>query len=58
MSGEQGPSIPFLRGSEEQAIKLRRHVTEVYDNVALVRDVVIVCLELARVHHGVLSTAR
>lgn len=54
MTQEQQPAgaIPFLRGSEEQAIKLRRHVTEVYDNVALVRDVVTVCLELGRVHHG------
>jgi len=39
-------AIPFLIGSHEQAGKLRKHLEGVFSDIALVRDVVIVCLEL------------
>lgn len=45
-------SMPFLRGSEEQALKLRKRLEEVFGNVALAHDVVIVCLELGQLNGG------
>ena len=41
------PSVPLLRGSEEQVVKLRKRLEEVFSNVSLARDVVTVCVELS-----------
>jgi hypothetical protein len=54
-NGNTAPSIPLLRGSEEQAVKLRKRLEDVFGNVALVRDIVIVCLEL-EAHGGDFNT--
>jgi hypothetical protein len=45
-------SIPFLRGSEEQAMKLRKRLEEVFGNMALAHDVVTICLELGQANVG------
>ena len=40
------PSIPLLRGSEDQVTKLRKPLEDVCRNVSLAHDVIIVCVEL------------
>lgn len=46
------PSVPLLRGSEEQIIKLRRRLENVFRNVSLVHDVVALCVELSQGNSG------
>ena len=41
-------SIPLLKGSEEQVAKLRKRLEEVFRNVSLAHDVVVVCIELSQ----------
>jgi len=41
------PSIPLLRGSEDQVTKLRKRLEDVCRNVSLAHDVVTVCVELS-----------
>lgn len=46
------PFVPLLRGSEEQVIKLRKRLEEVFKNVALAHDVITVCVELSEGNSG------
>jgi len=41
------PSVPLLRGSEEQVAKLRRRLEDVFRNVSLAHDVIALCVELS-----------
>jgi predicted DNA binding CopG/RHH family protein len=41
-------SVPLLKGSEEQVAKLRKRLEEVFRNVSLAHDVVVVCIELSQ----------
>ena len=45
-------SIPFLQSSHEQVLKLRKRLEEVFGNLELVRDVVIISLELGQANVG------
>jgi hypothetical protein len=42
------PSVPLLKGSEEQVIKLRKRLEDVFRNVSLAHDVVALCVELSQ----------
>jgi hypothetical protein len=44
--------VPLLRGSEEQVIKLRKRLEEVFKNVSLAHDVITVCVELSEGNSG------
>ncbi len=46
------PSVPLLRGSEEQVIKLRKRLEDVFRNVSLAHDVVALCVELSQGNSG------
>lgn len=46
------PSVPLLRGSEEQVAKLRKRLEEVFRNVSLAHDVVAICIELSEGNSG------
>jgi hypothetical protein len=46
------PFAPLLRGSEEQVIKLRKRLEEVFKNVSLAHDVITVCVELTEGNSG------
>jgi hypothetical protein len=54
MTADQAPpsSIPLLQSSHEQAVKLRKRLEDVFGNMALVRDVVTVCVELGQANAG------
>ena len=54
MTEEQAPPspIPLLQGSHEQVIKLRKRLEDVFGNISLVQDVVIICLELSQADVG------
>lgn len=45
------PSVPPQRGSE-QALKLRKHLEDVFRNVSLAHDVVTLCVELSQSNTG------
>jgi hypothetical protein len=46
------PFVPLLKGSEEQAVKLRRRLEDVFRNVSLTHDVVTLCVELSEGNSG------
>lgn len=46
------PFVPLLRGSEEQVVKLRKRLEEVFNNVSLAHDVITVCVELTEANSG------
>ena len=46
------PSVPLLRGSEEQVTKLRKRLEDVFRNVSLAHDVVALCVELSQGNSG------
>jgi len=46
------PSVPLLRGSEEQVAKLRRRLEDVFRNVSLAHDVIALCVELSQDNCG------
>src|SRR6185312_11665265 len=46
------PSVPLLKGSEEQVIKLRKRLEDVFRNVSLAHDVVALCVELSQGNSG------
>jgi hypothetical protein len=46
------PSVPLLKGSEEQASKLRKRLEDVFRNVSLAHDVVALCVELSQGNSG------
>lgn len=41
-----GSTIPFLRGSEEQATKMRKRLEEMYRSIELVHDVSVLSIEV------------
>ena len=43
---------PLLKGSEEQVIKLRKRLEDVFRNVSLAHDVVAICIELTEGNSG------
>jgi hypothetical protein len=48
MTQDQQPTaltIPFLRGSEEQATKMRKRLEEMYRSIELVHDVIVLSIE-------------
>jgi hypothetical protein len=45
-------STPLLKGSEEQVVKLRKRLEDVFRNVSLAHDVVAICIELSAVNSG------
>src|SRR3984957_549183 len=45
-------SVPLLKGSEEQVVKLRKRLEEVFRNVSLAHDVVAICIELSEGNSG------
>jgi hypothetical protein len=42
----------LLRGSEEQVVKLRKRLGQVFSNVSLAHDVVVICIELSECNSG------
>jgi hypothetical protein len=52
MNDAQTQSIPLLQSSHEQAVKLRKRLEEVFGNISLVHDVVVICLELGQMNVG------
>jgi hypothetical protein len=46
------PSIPFLRTNEEQALKLRRRLEDVFGNIELVHDVIVLSIEVCEANEG------
>jgi hypothetical protein len=40
-------SAPLLKGSDEQVVKLRKRLEDVFRNVSLAHDVVAICIELS-----------
>lgn len=51
-NGNTAPSIPFLRGSEEQALKLRKRLEEVFGTIELVHDVIVLSIEVCEANGG------
>jgi hypothetical protein len=49
---QSSPPVPLLRGSEEQVIKLRKRLEDVFRNVSLAHDVVALCVELSQGNSG------
>ena len=45
-------SAPLLKGSEEQVVKLRKRLQDVFRNVSLAHDVVAICIELSEGNTG------
>ncbi len=45
-------SAPLLKGSEEQVVKLRKRLEDVFRNVSLAHDVVAICIELSEGNTG------
>jgi hypothetical protein len=45
-------SAPLLKGSEEQVVKLRKRLEDVFRNVSLAHDVVAICIELSEGNSG------
>jgi hypothetical protein len=45
-------SAPLLKGSEEQVVKLRKRLEDVFRNVSLAHDVVAICIELTEGNSG------
>jgi hypothetical protein len=45
-------SIPFLQSSEEQAIKLRKRLEEMFGNIELVHDVIVLSIEVCEANSG------
>ena len=52
MNDAQTQSIPFLQSSHEQVLKLRKRLEDVFGNMSLVHDVVVICLELGQANVG------
>lgn len=52
MNDAQTQSIPLLQSSHEQAVKLRKRLEDVFGNISLVHDVVVICLELGQMNVG------
>ena len=45
-------SAPLLKGSQEQVVKLRKRLEDVFRNVSLAHDVVAICIELSEGNTG------
>lgn len=46
------PPIPFLRSNEEQALKMRRRLEDIFGNVELVHDVIVLSIEVCEANCG------
>jgi hypothetical protein len=51
-NGNTAPSVPFLRGSEEQAIKHRKRLEEMFGTIELVHDVIVLSIEVCQANSG------
>ena len=47
-----GSTIPFLRGSEEQATKMRKRLEEMFGTIELVHDVIVLSVEVCEAGGG------
>jgi len=45
-------SIPFLRTNEEQAIKVRKRLEDIFSNISLVHDVIVMSIEVCESNSG------
>ncbi len=46
------PSIPFLKTHEEQAVKMRKRLEEIFSNILLVHDVIVMSIEVCEANSG------
>ena len=51
-NGNTAQSVPFLRGSEEQAIKHRKRLEEMFGSIELVHDVIVLSIEVCEAGGG------
>jgi hypothetical protein len=51
-NGNTAPSVPLLRGSEEQAIKHRKRLEEMFGSIELVHDVIVLSIEVCEAGGG------
>ena len=51
-NGNTAQSVPFLRGSEEQAIKHRKRLEEMFGSIELVHDVIVLSIEVCEANGG------
>ena len=45
-------SIPFLRTNEEQAVKMRKRLEDIFSNISLVHDVIVMSIEVCESNGG------
>ena len=45
-------SIPFLRTNEEQAAKVRKRLEDIFSNISLVHDVIVMSIEVCESNSG------
>jgi hypothetical protein len=45
-------SIPFLRTNEEQAVKVRKRLEDIFSNISLVHDVIVMSIEVCESNSG------
>jgi len=46
------PSIPFLKSNEEQAVKVRKRLEDIFSNISLVHDVIVMTIEVCEANSG------
>ena len=51
-NGNTAQSVPFLRSSEEQAIKHRKRLEEMFGTIELVHDVIVLSIEVCESNSG------
>ena len=51
-NGNTAQSVPFLRGSEELAIKHRKRLEEMFGSIELVHDVIVLSIEVCESNSG------
>jgi hypothetical protein len=47
-----GPSIPFLKTNEEQAVRVRKRLENVFSTIELVHDVIVLSIEVCEAGGG------
>jgi hypothetical protein len=45
-------SVPFLRTNEEQAAKVRKRLEDIFSNISLVHDVIVMSIEVCESNSG------
>ena len=55
-NGNTAQSVPFLRSSEEQAIKHRKRLEEMFGTIELVHDVIVLSIEVCESNSGDLNS--